>query len=71
MGFEIKKFLTCDRCGASVRLDDAAEPFDIPASCPGWQRIDGSRALCPDCAPGYALLQARHKVELEDYVQGA
>ena len=61
----------CDRCGASVPAKtEKATAFQMAQLFPGWVLADGSRALCPDCAPGYDLLKARHKVELENYLTG-
>ena len=68
MGLVTKKALVCDRCGASV---DVGEDFDmgLRSSMPdGWKSLDRERVLCPECYPGYELLLARHKIELEDYV---
>ena len=72
MGFVVQKSLVCDRCGASVPVrDDKVLSSEFGQMFPGWLQVDGNRALCPDCAPGYELLKARHKVETEDYIAGA
>lgn len=68
MGLVTKKVLECDRCGASVPVPEGAKAFDVADGMPGWARVSGDRFLCPDCSPGYDLLLARHKVELEDYI---
>lgn len=70
MGLVTKKVLQCDRCGTSVPVAADAVAFDVASGLDGWRRIDGDRFLCPDCSPGYDLLLARHKVELEDYIGG-
>lgn len=70
MGIDRKTFLTCDRCGEQIEVSDTVAMFDISADYPGWARIDGDRALCPVCAPGYELIKARQLVELENYVAG-
>ena len=66
------KSLVCDRCGASVPIEsDGFTLFELDKTHPDWRRISGDRLLCPDCSPGYELLEARHKVELEDYIADA
>lgn len=59
--------MVCDRCGASKPVDESTCMFDLRTPHEGWVRASGDRGLCPECAPGYDLLLARHKVELEDY----
>lgn len=66
-----KKMLVCDRCGASVSVNDDSASFDIARAYPAWTRISGDRFLCPACSPGYELLISRHRVELDDYITGA
>lgn len=68
MALVTKKLLECDRCGASVEVPETSVAFDVADGVPGWRRVDGERFLCPDCSPGYELLLARHRVELEDYI---
>ena len=63
-----KKALVCDRCGATVEVSDSFESMAVDEMPDGWRRIDCDRVLCPECHPGYELLRARHKVELEDYI---
>lgn len=71
MGFVTTKTLVCDRCGYSVpATDKMLSSLDFKHDYPGWTQVGRDRALCPDCAPGYDLLLSRHKVELEDYIQG-
>lgn len=71
MGFQVQKTLVCDRCGKSVPVANEAVPaIEFREKFPGWAMVCGERALCPDCVPGYDLLTARHKVELEDYISG-
>lgn len=69
MGIEKKTFLVCDRCGGRVEVDDAPAMFDVANKHPGWIRV-GSMALCPECSPRYEVMIARHKVEVDDYVNG-
>lgn len=72
MGFRTQRTLVCDRCGASIPADDeVTASFEFSRKFPGWEQVAGDRALCPECAPGYDLLIARHKVELEDYIARA
>lgn len=70
MGLVTRTSLVCDRCGREVPAPAGTRAFDMEGAFPGWRRV-GDRALCPDCAPGYELLAARHRVEAEDYVTGA
>lgn len=70
MAFVTKRYVECDRCGASEHADEHDAEFDIAKTHPGWIRASGDRLLCPECAPGYDLLVARHKVELDEYVNG-
>lgn len=70
MGLVTRKELVCDRCGKSVPASDGAVAVGVAGEHPGWLRIGDNRFLCPDCAPGYELLVARHKVEIEGYVGG-
>lgn len=60
--------LECDRCGESITVEDNAIAYDVVDSHKGWKHISQDRFLCPKCAEGYELLEARHKVELEDYI---
>ena len=72
MGIEVQRHLVCDRCGASVALGgDQLASFELMDEYPGWHRVSERVFLCPDCAQGYELLLARHKVELDDYIKGA
>lgn len=68
MGLVTKNILVCDRCGASVEACEGFTSLATGEMQDGWHRIDRERVLCPECFPGYELLKARHKVELEDYV---
>ena len=68
MGIDKKTFVICDRCGKSIEVDDTVSLFDVSRSHEGWTRANADRILCPECSPGYELLLARHKVELEDYM---
>lgn len=71
MGVNVSKSLVCDRCEKSVVVDEESFTlFELNATHPDWMRVSGDRVLCPDCVPGYELIQARHKVELEDYITG-
>lgn len=63
-----KKSLVCDRCGASHEVSDGFDEGLSRELPDGWKRIDRGRFLCPSCYPGYELMVARHKVELEDYI---
>lgn len=68
MGFETRSYLVCDRCGASVEVANGFDP-GLSVECPdGWARADGGRFLCPACYPGYDLMKARHKVEVEAFM---
>lgn len=69
MGIEKKTFLVCDRCEGRVEVDDAFAMLDVANRHPGWIRV-GSMALCPECSPQYEVMIARHKVEVDDYVNG-
>ena len=72
MGLVTTTKLVCDRCGASVALGkDRLTPFEIRDEHPDWHMVNEKIFLCPDCAQGYELLLARHKVELDDYIKGA
>lgn len=70
MGIVTKTIIQCDRCGSSVPVPSGSVPFDVADGMDGWVRVSGDRFLCPECSPGYDLLRARHKVELEDYIAG-
>ena len=71
MGLVTKKALACDRCGASIEVDEGFHSLSLTDLSDGRQRVDHDRVLCPECYPGYDLLKARHKVELEDYISNA
>lgn len=71
MGLVTKKELVCDRCGASIEVDEGFHSLSLADLPDGWQRVDHDRVLCPECYPGYDLLKVRHKVELEDYISNA
>lgn len=71
MGLETRKYLVCDRCGRSTEVDADATAYDATRDNAGWERTDGDRVLCPDCAPGFDLLLARHKVEIDEYLRGS
>lgn len=71
MGLVTKKELVCDRCAASVEVGESFHSLSMGELPDGWHRIDHDRVLCPECRPGYELLEARHKVELEDYISNA
>ena len=43
--------------------------FDVADKHPGWTRVR-DRALCPECSPQYEVMVARHKVEIDDYLNG-
>lgn len=68
MGLITKRALVCDRCGETVEVGANFLSLSTDEMPDGWCRIDRERVLCPECFPGYELLQARHKVELEDYI---
>ena len=68
MGLVTKRALVCDRCGETVEVGADFLSLSAGEMPDGWHRIDQERVLCSECFPGYELLQARHKVELEDYV---
>ncbi|EGX70619.1 hypothetical protein [Collinsella tanakaei] len=70
MGLETKKILVCDRCGESVEVDGDAAEFELARSLPDWIRLEGGRALCPRCRERYELILARHRVEIDDYLNG-
>lgn len=70
MGLVTSKTLVCDRCGAHTPVSENSSVFDVAESLDGWVRVGADRFLCPSCAPGYDLLVARHKVELDDYASG-
>lgn len=69
MGIEKKAFLVCDRCGARVEIDAGSVVADVAGRHQGWTRV-GDKALCPECSPQYDVILARHKVEIDDYVNG-
>lgn len=69
MGIEKKEFLVCDRCGSRVEIDEGCAMFDVAEGHPGWTHV-GDRALCPECSPQYEVMVARHKVEIDDYLNG-
>lgn len=67
MPYVTKGFLICDRCGESVEVE---EGFNVGLDIrliDGWHCVESDRFLCPKCYPGYELMLARHKVEIEDY----
>ena len=68
MGLVTRKSLVCDRCGAAIEVSDGFESMAVEEMPDGWHRIDREPVLCPGCFPGYELLKARHKVELEGYI---
>ena len=71
MGFKTLRTLECDRCGASVPAEDAPlASFELAQKHPGWTPVQGDRHLCPKCSPGYEVLMARHRVQLEEYLSG-
>lgn len=70
MGLVTKKELVCDRCGVSTEVAESFHSLSMDDLPGGWSRIDRDRVLCPECHPGYELLKARHKVELDDYLNG-
>ena len=71
MPLATRKMLVCDRCGESLEVPEAAAESDVASGHPGWLRVRGDAFLCPRCSPGYETLAARHRVELEDYIDGA
>lgn len=68
MGLRKISILECDRCGESITVEPDAIPFDVAHEHKGWTRLSQDRFLCPKCTEGYELIEARHKVELEDYI---
>lgn len=70
MGLKKISVLECDRCHNSIEVEENAIPFDVTHYHEGWLRVSGDRFLCPKCSEGYELLEARHRVELEDYIKG-
>lgn len=70
MGLVTKQYLECDRCGATEPTSGREVAFDAVDGHPGWIRVSDDRFLCPKCSPGYETLLARHRVELEDYIEG-
>ena len=68
MGLVKKALLVCDRCGASIEVPEHSAPFDVADGRDGWVRVSQDRFLCPECSPGYRLLQARHEVERDDCI---
>lgn len=62
-----KKMLVCDRCGESVEVGECYSGCSLDECPEGWHRIANDRYLCPTCYPGYDLMLARHKVEIEAY----
>lgn len=70
MAFVTKRYVECDRCGASENADEHEDEFNPAKTHPGWMRASGYGLLCPKCAPGYDLLIARHEAELDEYVNG-
>lgn len=69
MGIMTIRTLVCDRCGTCNPIEDAdLDEFGIRQEFSDWLSLSNDRFLCPSCAEGYRLLEARHKVELEDYI---
>lgn len=66
-----RKMLVCDRCGEALEVPETAAELDVADGRIGWALVRGDGFLCPRCSPGYETLVARHRVELEDYVDGA
>lgn len=71
MGLVTKKALVCDRCGACIEVGEGFHSLSLADLPDGWHAIDHDRVLCAECHPGFELLKARHKVELEDYISNA
>lgn len=67
-GFEKKTFLVCDRCGFAVEVAESDCMFDVADGHAGWARAGADKVLCPECAPHYEVMIARHKVEIDDYL---
>lgn len=61
--------LICDRCGITELAQETDSLYDISRTHPGWISRQ-ERAFCPKCANGLELIEARHKVEIEDYIAG-
>ena len=70
MGIDRKTFMTCNRCGNKIEISEEEAAIGLPGKREGWVLLDGNRALCPQCSPGYELLKARHLVEIDDYLSG-
>lgn len=70
MGIVNTVSMVCDRCGKSIPVEsDSFTMCDLRSGqYPGWISVSNSRILCPECSPGYDLLLAKHKVELENYI---
>ena len=68
MGFEKKTFLVCDRCGFAVEVSESDCMFDVTDRHAGWARAGADKVLCPECAPPYEVMIARHNVEIDDYL---
>ena len=66
-----KRALVCDRCGASTEVAEGFRSISMADLPEGRHRGGRDRVLCPECYPGYDLLKARHKVELEGYISNA
>ncbi len=70
MGIENKTVLVCDRCGCSVDVEEKSCMFGVASWPEGWKSAGKDKALCPECSPHYELLLARHKVEIDNYLNG-
>ena len=47
MGFKTQRTLVCDRCGASIPVDDEVMgSLEFSRKFPGWEQVAGDRALC-------------------------
>lgn len=68
MGLKTINILECDRCGTTKTLDvDRPVLYELSSYAPDWLRVVNDRVLCPSCKEDYELIEAKHKVELNDF----
>lgn len=73
MGLENAVRMECDRCGASkivVGSSDVRWAIERSGSWREFEMPYGGRSiiLCPECAPRFEEIDARHRREIEAYV---
>ena len=56
MGFKTQRTLVCDRCGASIPVDDEVMgSLEFSRKFPGWEQVAGDRATSSSPATRWSL----------------